>query len=146
MVIRTLIHLKEPDRNLDDVEKVWLQTWMHANAKLINEDGTFPFLQLAKRELANNGRVDPYRVAPTYRFLLVRAAPAHPDAWLTNRLISDFTTFDFVTRYVFNKQGFYADYEAYSQAYRAHVVETLKRTYLNDKAAFRERMYGLTDD
>lgn len=146
MAIRALIHLKEPDSDLSNVEKVWLQTWMHANAKLINEDGTFPFLQMAKRELANTGRIDPYRVAPTYRFLLVRAQPDHPDAWLTNRLISDFITFDFVGRYVFNKQGFYADYEGYSEAYRAHVVETLKTTYLNDKAAFRHRMYGLTDD
>jgi predicted alpha-1,6-mannanase (GH76 family) len=52
---------------------------------------------------------------------------------------------DFVSRYVFNKQGFYADYEGFSQNWRAHVVDVLKTAYLRDKAAFRARLYGLTD-
>ena len=53
---------------------------------------------------------------PQHRFLIVRAKPDHPDAWLTNRLISDFVPSDFVSRYVFNKQGFYRDYEGWSEA------------------------------
>ena len=52
---------------------------------------------------------------------------------------------DFVSRYVFNKQGFYKDYEGFDEAWRAHVVDVLKTTYLKDKAAFRARLYGLTD-
>ena len=50
---------------------------------------------------------------PQLRFLIVRAKPDHPDAWLTNRLISDFVPSDFVSKYVFNKQAFYKDYESY---------------------------------
>ncbi len=146
MAVRSLIHLAEPKRDLENVEKVWLQTWMHANAQLINNDGTIPFLNVAKRELAQTGKLDPYRVAPTFRFLVVRARPDHPDAWLANRLISDFVPSDFVARYVFNKQGFYKNYETYSEPFRNHVVQTLKTTYLTDKAAFRKTMYGLGDD
>ncbi len=84
-------------------------------------------------------------VFPRHRFLVVRAKPDHPDAWLTNRLISDFVPFDFLSRYVFNKQGFYRDYEGYSESYRAYVVNTLKTSYLKDKAALRTQLYGLTD-
>lgn len=146
MALRSLIHLAEPERDLNAVEKVWLQTWTHANARYINDDGTIPVLNAARRQLAQDGRIDPLNMEPEHRFLVVRALPGHPDAWLINRLISDFVPFDFVARYVFNKQGFYRDYETYSDAYRGHVVETLKNTYLSDKAALRRTLYGLGGD
>ena len=50
-----------------------------------------------------------------------------------------------MSRYVFNKQGFYEDYQDLSEAARSDVVDVLKTTYLKDKAGFRERLYGLTD-
>ncbi len=145
MAIRTLIHMSEPDRDLNKVDKVWIQTWIHRHADLINRDGTFPFLNAAKREIAEFGKLDIETIKPKQRFQVVRAKPEHPDAWLTNRLISDLVPLDFVSRYVFNKQGFYRDYEGFSPVWRAHVVATLKNTYLKDKAALRERLYGLTD-
>ncbi|WP_162246443.1 MULTISPECIES: DUF6638 family protein [unclassified Mesorhizobium] len=145
MVIRDLIRKSEPDRNLTEVDKVWLQTWIHGHAELINKDGAFPFLNAAKREIKQFGQIRIDEVFPQQRFLLVRARPDHPDAWLTNRLISDFVPSDFISRYVFNKQGFYQDYEGYSEAWRSHVVDMLKTTYLKDKIALRSRLYGLTD-
>lgn len=145
MVIRDLIRKSEPDRNLTEVDKVWLQTWIHGHAELINKDGAFPFLNAAKREIKQFGQIRIDEVFPQQRFLLVRARPDHPDAWLTNRLISDFVPSDFISRYVFNKQGFYQDYESYSEAWRSHVVDMLKTTYLKDKTALRARLYGLTD-
>lgn len=145
MVVRGLIRESEPNRNLSNVDKVWLQTWIHNNAERINQDGNFPFLNAAKREINQLGQLRIDEVSPGQRFLVVRARPDHPDAWLTNRLISDFVPSDFVSRYVFNKQGFYADYEGFSQNWRAHVVDVLKTAYLRDKAAFRARLYGLTD-
>lgn len=145
MVVRSLIREAEPKRNLSEADKVWLQTWIHSNADMINRDGNFPFLNAAKREIRQVGQIRLEEVFPLQRFLLVRAKPDHPDAWLTNRLISDFVPSDFVSRYVFNKQGFYQDYEAFSQPWREHVVDILKTTYLKDKAAFRARLYGLTD-
>lgn len=145
MALMGLIHAAEPKRDLSKIDTVWLQTWMHRNAERIGADGTVPFLNAAKREIAQLGRLAVEEVHPKNRFLVVRAKPDHPDAWLVNRLISDFVPSDFVSRYVFNKQGFYADYEAYAEPFRSYVVETLKRTYLKDKAAFRQRLYGLTD-
>ena len=145
MIVRTLIHQSDPKRELSSVDRVWLQSWIHGHADLINREGTFPFLNAAKRELAQLGQMKMADVRPERRFLVVRAKPDHPDAWLTSRLISDFVPFDFVSRYVFNKQGFYRDYEGFDAVWRRHVVETLKDTYLKDKAGFRARLYGLHD-
>jgi hypothetical protein len=145
MVVRALIRDAEPNRNLTDVDKVWLQTWIHGHTDLIARDGNFPFLNAAKREIAHLGHLKIDDVFPQQRFLVIRAKPDHHDAWLTNQLISDFVPQDFVSRYVFNKPGFYRDYGGYSDAWRSHVVDVLKTTYLKDKSAFRERLYGLTD-
>ncbi|MDX8447898.1 DUF6638 family protein [Mesorhizobium captivum] len=145
MVVRALIRDAEPNRNLTDVDKVWLQTWIHGHADLIASDGNFPFLNAAKREIAQFGHLKLEDVPPRQRFLVVRARPDHHDAWLTNQLISDFVPQDFVSRYVFNKPGFYKDFDGFSDAWRSHVVDVLKTTYLKDKAAFRARLYGLTD-
>lgn len=145
MVVRDLIRQAEPKRNLSEVDKVWLQTWIHGHADLIAKDGNFPFLNAAKREINQFGQLKIDEVFPQQRFLVVRAKPDHPDAWLTDRLISDFVPSDFVSRYIFNKQGFYRDWEGFSQGWRTHVVDVLKTTYLKDKAGFRARLYGLTD-
>lgn len=143
MAIRGLVHQLEPDVDLETVDAVWLQTWMQRNARAIKEDGVYPFLQWAKREIARKGRIDIREVDDDYQMLLIRAQPDHRDAWLTNRLISEFNKRDFLMRYVFNKQGFYDDYAQFDDVYRHHVVETLKVTYLKDKAGTRERLYGL---
>ena len=145
MIVRTLVHQTEPERDLSSINTVWLQTWIQANARLIANEGTFPFLNAAKREIAQLGQLKIEEVQPKHRFLVVRAKPDHPDAWLTSRLISDFVPFDFVSRYVFNKQGFYRDYGNIDAVWRAHVVDTLKTTYHKDKAGFRARLYGLSD-
>ncbi len=145
MAVRALIRRQEPDRDFSKLDKIWLQTWIQSNADLIRNEGTFPFLNAAKRELAQTGKLRLEDMEPERRFLVVRAAPDHPDAWLTNRLISDFIPDDFLSRYVFAKQEFYKDYQTWPPAWRAHVVDTLKSTYLKDKAAFRERLYGLKD-
>jgi hypothetical protein len=112
-------------------------SWIHNNVDLIKQDGTFPFLNAAKREVAQLGQLRLEDVFPQHRFLVVRGKPDHPDAWLVNRLISDFVPFDFVSRYVFNKQGFYRDWDELPEMPRQDVVATLKSTYLEDKAAFR---------
>jgi hypothetical protein len=145
MLISSLIRDTEPDTDLRKLDKVWFQTWIHGHADLLKRDGMFPFLNAAKREIAQLGQLRMEEVFPRHRFLAVRAKPDHPDAWLVNRLISDFVPFDFVSRYIFNKQGFYRDYEGFSESYRAYVVNTLKTTYLKDKVGMRTRLYGLTD-
>lgn len=145
MAILALIRQAEPERDIAKADKVWLQTWIHGHAEAINRDGTFPFLNAAKREIRQLGQMRMEEVAPQQRFQVVRAKPDHPDAWLTNRLISDFVPSDFVARYIFNKQGFYTDYAKLAEPWRSFVVERLKTTYLNDKGALRRRLYGLND-
>lgn len=144
MVLSALIYKQDPDLKLDLMDPVWLQTWLHKNASIVAEDGRYAFINQVKREMARYGRIDINEVPEEYRFLLVRAKPEHPDAWLTNRLICEYNGPDFVSRYVFNKQAFYDDYEGYSDAFRHYVVETLKDTYLKDKQALRDRLYGLS--
>ena len=143
MVIRDLVRRAEPKQDMSKIDAIWLQTWMHRNAAMITKDGNFPFLNAAKREAAETGRIDPGQVDPDQRFLLLRGKPDHPDRWLVNRLISEFVPSDFVSKYVFNKQGFYTDYQSYAKPWQEHVVETLKSTYLVDKAALRKRLYDL---
>jgi hypothetical protein len=145
MAIRSLIRDNDAKADMSKADKVWMQTWIARNADLINRDGTFPFLNAAKREVAQSGHVRIDEVFPQQRFLIVRGKPDHADAWLVNRLISDYVPSDFVARYVFSKQTFYKDYESWDEAWRAQVVDVLKSTYLKDKPAFRERLYGLTD-
>ena len=85
-------------------------------------------------------------VAPRFRFLLVRANTSHPDHWLVNRLISQMQPFDFVSRFLFDKQGFYAAYEQMPDKFQEEVVKTLQDTYLADKVGFRRRLYGILED
>ena len=98
------------------------------------------------RTLARTGNLRMADIDPKLRLWLVRAEPSHPDQWLTNRLIAHLTAEDFVSRFVFDKQGFYRAYDSYPEAYRDYVVSRLSDTYLKDKAAFRKRLYGLGDD
>ncbi|MDO9414856.1 DUF6638 family protein [Pararhizobium sp.] len=146
MVVRSLIHDAEPDTDFSAMDRIWLQTWMHRNADRVAKDGAYPFLQEMTRTVASTGEIKMTEVPPDRRFLLVRAAPDHPDQWLTNRLIAQLLPQDFVSRFVFDKQGFYTAYEGYSEKYRDYVVATLSRTYLEDKAGFRRRLYGIKED
>ncbi|MDW9778916.1 hypothetical protein GOB92_12065 [Sinorhizobium meliloti] len=140
MVIRGLVDAADPNADLMNVDRIWLQTW------LVARDGIYPFLQEMARAIAATGTVRMQDVAPENRFLLVRAAPQHPDQWLVNRLISELVPRDFVSRFVFDKQGFYKAYEGYSEKFREYVVATLTGTYLKDKAAFRHKLYGLKEE
>lgn len=146
MVIRSLIHDTDPEADFGGMDRIWRQTWMHRNADRVAKDGAYPFLQEMSRAIAATGDIRMTEVAAGKRFLLVRAAPDHPDQWLTNRLISQLVPQDFVSRFVFDKQGFYDTYESYSENYRDDVVATLSRTYLEDKAGFRRRLYGIKED
>ena len=146
MILRGLVNQADPTADLNTVDAIWLQTWMHRNSTLVSSDGGYPFLQTMIRTVSASGTIKMQEVAPENRFLLVRAAPEHPDQWLINRLIAQLNPSDFVSRFVFDKQGFYAAYEHYSEKFREYVVATLTGTYLRDKVAFRKRLYGLKED
>ncbi|MFK3965048.1 DUF6638 family protein [Ensifer adhaerens] len=146
MVVRGLINESDPTADLANADRIWLQTWMHRYAAAVAKDGAYPFLQEMIRTVAATGTIRMQDVAPANRFMLVRAAPTHPDQWLVNRLISQLVPLDFVSRFVFDKQGFYDAYERYSETFKEYVVATLTGTYLKDKAAFRHKLYGLREE
>lgn len=146
MVIRGLINEADPGADLLNADRIWLQTWIHRNAALVARDGTYPFLQEITRAIAATGTIKMQEIAPENRFLLVRAAPDHPDKWLVNQLIAQLAPRDFVSRFVFDKQGFYGAYAHYGEKFREYVVATLTGTYLKDKAAFRHKLYGLKEE
>jgi len=146
MALWSLINRAEPETDLQKADAQWLRNWSLRHADLVSRDGLVPFLREIARNVESNGRIDADEMPASFRFLLVRASTDHPDRWLTNQLISQMVPSDFVSRFVFDKPGFYDLYESYSEDFRAHVVATLTRTYLQDKRAFRNRLYGLHED
>lgn len=146
MILIGLAAANDPNFDPAKADMVWLQTWAHMNARIVADDGSFPVLSEMYRVATTTGQVRMKDIAARYRFLLIRAEPDHPDQWLVNRLLSQMQPFDFVSRYIFDKQGFYEAYEGYSEKFRDYVVKTLEGTYLKDKLAFRRRLYGITRD
>ena len=146
MSLLTMASQSDPNFDPARADWVWLQTWAHMNARMVAEEGTYPFLNEMLRQINATGQVRMPDVAPRYRFLLVRANTSHPDHWLVNRLISQMQPFDFVSRFLFDKQGFYEAYERMPEKFQEEVVKTLQDTYLADKAGFRRRLYGITED
>ena len=84
MAIRALIGETEPKRDLGGVDKVWLQTWILNHADLINKDGVFPFLNAAKREIAQLGHLKIDEVMPAAP-LPGGACQAHPSRRLADQ-------------------------------------------------------------
>jgi hypothetical protein len=146
MALLGLANDRDPNFDPERTDWVWLQTWANRNADLVSADGTYPFLNEMYRQLTTTGQIRMPDVAARFRFLLVRANPTHPDQWLVNRLISQTQPYDFVSRFIFDKQGFYDCYERYSEKFREHVVNMLESTYLKDKRAYRLRLFGITED
>lgn len=127
-------------------DRVHLQAWTQRNAALVASNGIYPFLQDAIRTVSANGGIRMEDIRPERRFLLIRARVEHADQWLVNRLISRMIPDDFVSAFVFDKQGFYDSYERYGEKFRELVVSTLTATYLSDKKSFRKRLYGIGED
>jgi hypothetical protein len=146
MSLLTMAIRSDPNFDPQKSDLVWLQTWAHMNSRMVSEEGTYPFLNDMLRQIMTTGQIRMPDVAPRYRFLLVRANTSHPDHWLVNRLISQMQPFDFVSRFLFDKQGFYETYEALPEKFQEEVVKTLQETYLSDKAGFRRRLYGISED
>ncbi|MBW3096149.1 DUF6638 family protein [Pseudohoeflea coraliihabitans] len=143
MAVRALIGRTAPEIELDGKDAVWLQTYVQRHAAAVAEDGLYPFFQQALNEVARDGIVRLDEIAPERRLLLVRANPEHDDKWLVNRLLARLAPFDFASRFMFDKQGFYETYAGYPENFRAHVVSWLVNAYLPNKRALRARLYGL---
>ncbi len=139
-VRHAVTHL-EPDRDLIKLDNMWISNWVRDHLDDISHDGAFNFLSRVRKIAANGGHYDFDDVPADHRFLAVRAKPGHPDSALVNRLISEYIPFDFVTRFIVNKERFYKDYPDYPDAYRDYIVHTITSTFFPDKESFWRRMF-----
>ena len=131
----------DPKMQLSRVDGRWASGWVAKNAVLVEKEGSLPLMNWVRRESANWSNVAIEGLEPKKRFLISRANPQHADFYLVNRLISEYLPFDYITRFVFNKPGFYKDYETWPENYREYVVKQIRDTYLNDKKALRQKLY-----
>ncbi len=143
MALIGLANEADPSQDTTRLDAVSMQTWAIHHADLVSQDGTVPFLNEVIRTLKATGRISMAAANSRILFHLVRAEPTHPDIWLINRLIAQKVPHDFISRFIFDKEGFYAAYEQYSDSFRDYVVSTLEKTYLGNKAALRKRLYGI---
>ena len=130
--------------DLDELSRIgpaWAQRWAASNSRAVAADGGLPLLNQVLQTVGNWSNIDIRDIEPRLRFLIARANPEHADYFLVNRLISEYLPFDFMTRFVFNKPGFYRDYQDWPEPYREYVVATIRDNYLNDKRALRHRLY-----
>lgn len=141
MVIRMMVE-ENPKTDLSELSNRQLDNWVRRNARAIEKDGSLTLLQNVRQQVSNWSGVDMKEVRPEHRFLISRANPDHEDWWLTNRLISQYLVFDYLTLFIFNKQGFYAAYADWPENYREFVVAAIRDAYLKDKSGLRQRMYG----
>lgn len=74
-------------------------------------------------------------------FYLLRASD-HRDRDLVNHLLAALTPLDVRQLFICNKELFYEHYEDWPESKRAYVADFLTRTYMADKQAVRERLYG----
>ena len=142
-LVAMLAYHNEPDKKHNPTDRRWMKSWVNSNTRLVEKEGTLPFLLWAIREYEAWATVDLEEIDARGRFILSRAKPGHDDQWLVNRLISDYVPFDYLSRYVFNKPSFYADYEKWDDGLQEHVVKRVKDTYLRNKRKFRRAVYGL---
>lgn len=130
-----------PRMNLVDLDDTWVKTWVRDNFETLSEDGAFPFLTRMRKSAFNGSEVDLDDVRPDLRFLTMRANPDHPDHWVVNRLLSEYVPFDFLTRFIVNKEAFYDDYQQFKSKFRDYVVHTVSTTYFPQRDQFLARMY-----
>jgi hypothetical protein len=131
----------DPEVDLSRVDGRWASAWVAKNAALVERDGSLPLMNWVKREAPRWSNFAMDDIEPDKRFLISRASPEHSDFFLVNRLISEYLPFDYLTRFIFNKPTFYADYENWPENYRDYVVGRIRDTYLADKKGVRRRLY-----
>jgi hypothetical protein len=108
---------------------------------LVRKDGRFDIYQDAAERIDDVGKLATHELNAENWLRVSRGNPKHDETWLVNRLLSRLNPYDFVSRFVFDKQGFYEAYQNYNDEFKQVVVDVLKNSYLKDKAAWRQRYY-----
>jgi len=123
----------------------WFDRWTRENTKLVKDDNVIPLIDWALEQVGDWADIYIDEVEHDLKFLLCRADPDDDDMALTNRLISQFIPFDFLTKFEFNRAQFNRDKEGWSPQYLEFVETVIENTYLKDKERMYESLFGLDD-
>lgn len=124
------------------INQTWVRRWVRENARLVKDNNIIPLIDWAKEEADDWKNIEISNVENEFKFMLCRADPDHRDMALTNRLISHYIPFDFITRFEFNRTQLLQDKEQWSDSYFNFVAMALENTYLNNKQKMFEALYG----
>lgn len=141
MVIRQLLQMQGDQLAFDSLSDASIKRWMRAHSALINKDGRYPFYRNMIAKILDRQSISAHEVDAKGWLMMSRAATDHQEQWLVNRLLARLNPSDYVSRFMFDKQGFYHTYQSYDDGFKKQVVSKLKDTYLTDKAALRDRLY-----
>jgi hypothetical protein len=133
----------DPDFDFDRIDQDAFRSWAYKNARELGDDRLLKELRYVETRLSDWSELDDDDVSEEALAALLRAKPGRNDQWLVNRLLSDYVGWDFITRFVFNKQGFYADWPNYGDTYGAYITRRLTQEYLADKEGLRDRLYAI---
>ena len=144
MAVHGIMHNADPSLDIAAMSEKEMRAWSYKNSTLLERDPVISFLHDIDRGFAEGRPPQVEHISDDMKFLVIRAKPNHADRWTTNRLISSFIPSDYVSRFIFDKQGFYLTYNAYSQTFKDLAVKELAEGYLQDKRALREGLYGFS--
>jgi hypothetical protein len=130
-----------PKATLKGLDDMALQNWIFEHSTRLKKDETFNFLSNMSKAVLNRTMPALSDLPAGLELMAVRANPAHPDAQMVNRFLSEYVPFDFLTRFIVNKLGFYNDYETFSGPVRDYAVDFILRRYFTDKQAVWERLF-----
>ncbi len=144
MVVHGIMHAVDPSLDLASMGEKEMRAWAYKNSAILERDPVIAFLHDIERGFSEGRPPQIDRMTDDMKFLVIRAKPNHADRWTTNRLIASFVPSDYVSRFIFDKQGFYLTYNAYAPTFKDLVVKELVEGYLTDKKAAREGLYGFS--
>jgi len=123
------------DAKLDPcaITDVEIDNWVHKNLSRLKKSKAFRQLHELHRGVLNGSQPDTAGFDAEMMLMSVRANPDHDDWLLVNRFLSEFVNYDFLTRFIVNKQAFYRDYETFSDAHREYAVRLITAVYFPDK-------------
>ncbi|MEL7429670.1 MAG: DUF6638 family protein [Pseudomonadota bacterium] len=126
-------------------DRGWYERWTRENTRLVRDSNFIPLIDWAEEQVGDWEDIEIDEVEHDQRFLLCRADPEDDDMQLTNRLISHYVPFDFITRFEFNRAQFNRDKEGWSDQYLEFVEKVIGDTYLRNRMKQFELLYGLDD-
>ncbi len=130
---RLQMSLLDVDLDPCAITDVEIDNWVHRNLSQLKKSKVFRQLHELHRVVLNGGQPDTAGFDAEMTLMSVRANPDHDDWLLVNRFLTEFLPYDFLTRFIVNKQAFYRDYETFSDTHREYAVRLITATYFPDK-------------